>query len=805
MSTILTDFRFGIRMILKRPGTAALGIFALALGIGLTTLMFSIVQGVFLRGLPFDGADRLLVVTRLSTGQRGDDRSPVPVDDFLDWRATQHSFEALAGFDVGMANLSGEAAPERVRSARITVNTLSLLRVAPRLGRDFDDADARPGAAPVALISSQLWHRRFNADPGVLGRAVRVDGVRTTVVGVLGDEFKFPATTDVGTPRAVQPAARRGEGPRFTVFGRLRPGVTIEAARAEFAGIASRLAAAHPENKDQGAAVDGFIDRMLGREVVNVLSTMLAAVFGVLLIACANVGSLQLARVAERTREVAVRAALGAGRARIVRQLLIEGLLMSGTGAVLGMGLAAAGIALFNRAIVDTGPPFWLDIRIDATVVVFVVGLTLVAALAASVVPALRVTRQDLNVVLKDEGRANTSLNLGRFSRGLVVAEVLLSCCLLSVSGLMIKSIVKLGHIAYPYRTDSILVAELNADEKKYPTDADRLRLADEAESALRTVPGARVIGLATATPENSGRFPAEIEGQTYARPEDRPIVRHVAASPSFFDALGIQVLRGRGFTPADRRDSLRVALVTEDLARTLFPDRDPIGARLKVDLDHEREWRTIVGVLPRLVMRSGRGGSSTNPNSVYVPLAQFPSADLTLVGAAQADPLALTPAVRAALGGVDPDLPLNRPRTLADLYWQNGWAFRVFGGLFLSFGIAALVLAVAGLYGVMSFTVRRRTPEIGVRMALGAGRGRVVRMVVWQGLWRVALGVALGLVPAWFLAGFLSELLYDVPAHDGSVFGGAVAVLLLSGLAASLVPAARAASVDPLQALREE
>jgi predicted permease len=801
MTDVLQDLAFGIRMLRKRPGTAALAIAALALGIGLTATMFSIIQGVFLRGLPFHEPDRLVALFRQRVGEPG--RQSVPADDVLDWRDGQHSFEAVGAFRTQAASIAGEFAAERARLVLITPNTLRMLRVAPVVGRDFSEADAQVGAGRVAIISYHLWTSVFGRDRGVIGRVVRVTGQPTTIVGVAPERFGFPVAHDLWMPLALARPVKRGDGPTVDVVARLKPGVSREAAETEIRAIAARLEAQHDRNTGFTAGAASYFDRFLGDEIVGTLSLMLAAVLGVMLIACANVATLQLARAAERTREVAVRTALGASRTRIVRQLLVEGFVVAALGAGLGLGIASVGIGLFNRAIVDTNPPFWIDIRIDGVVLAFVTALTVVAAIVASLVPALRATRQDTNAVLKDEGRGSTGLRLGRFVRNLVVIEVFVSCTLLVVSGLMLRSILSTGLARYPYATDDVLVASFNADGAKYVSEDDRARFAERLETAIGSLPGVTRASLASGAPESGCcQQRLAVEGQAYARPNDRPQVRHRVVTPAYFETLDIRAVRGRSFTAADARGSQPVTVITADLAERLFPQADPIGRRIRTGDDAAAPWRTIVGILPQLV----RTRTLDDPTAMaFTPLAQTNELPFMIVARTAQEPASLVAALRGKVAEVDPDLAVFNVNSLAGTYWQSAWPVRTFGGLFMAFGVAALVLATAGLYGVMSFSVRQRTQEMGVRMALGATRARVVGMVFWQGLWRVALGIGLALAPAWWLAGTIGSLAFDLPAADLTIYAAAVLALSLTGGAAALVPAIRAASVDPLAALRQD
>jgi predicted permease len=798
MTGIVSDIRHSLRALRARPGTSALAILALALGIGLTTTMFSIVQGAFLRGLPFDRSDRIMYVGRANADRPGRSNS-TSIEDYLDWRQSQKSFEGLGGSTTFQAVVTAGMAPERYRAARFTANVLSLLRVAPIAGRAFRDADCQPGAPAVVLIGYNVWTNQFKQDPAVIGRVVRLNGVPTTIIGVLPPKFGFPQTQDLWMPLETTPAAKRGGGSFIDVVGRLRDGVSVAQANVDMAAIAKRLEQQYPENKGVTTDVGPYVYRSLGSQVISTLTAMLGAVFGVLLIACANVTNLQLARAAERGRDVAVRTALGAARSRIIRQLLVEGLIVSVAGAIAGLALAMVGIALFNRAIVDTNPPFWIDIRIDTTVLIFVTMVAVFAAVVSSLVPALRATRQDVNAVLKDEGRSNTGLRMGRFTRTLVIGEVLLSCCLLVVSGLMIKSVATLGSIHYPFATDDVFVASVAYDQQKYAKEADQVQLAQRLEERLAAAPGIRRIAFSNGVPTPGGGTPFSIEGRTYKSDNEHPTARLLSVSAGYFDALRVKVLKGRGFGPGDTLDALRVAVVGEDFAHKFFPNEDALGKRITLGLAPDAPWLTIVGVVPSLAVAPA---PSDVTEYVYRPFTQAPRG-LNIVASTAGDPLAMTAVVRRAAMEVDQDLAVFNTNSLGASLSQRAWAFRVFGTLFMSFGFGALVLAGAGLYGVMAFGVRTRTQEIGVRMALGADRTRVLRMILWQGMWRVLLGIALGVAPAFGLAKLMTALLFQVTPADPVVFGATISLLTVVGLAASVVPALRAASIDPLDALR--
>jgi putative ABC transport system permease protein len=798
---VLADLRYAVRILRKRPGTSGLAVFALALGIGLTTTMFSIVEGAFLRGLPFDEADRILHIEprRGASAASG----ATSVGDLADWRTVQQSFESIAAVSTRMSTLAidGDGA-DRFEAAAVTPNLFHLLRIRPALGRDFADRDAAPGAARVAIVSDAIWRQRFGSDRSTIGRQVRIDGVVTTIVGVAPPKFGFPETQQIWLPLDVTPPAKRSDGQRVVVVGRLAPGRTIAQAQTEFRAIGDRLSREHVEDKDTTAFVEPYLQYFLGGGPVAALTMMLIAVTGVFLIACVNVTNLQLARAAERMREIAVRTALGASRARIIRQMLVEGLLLSACGAAVGLAMAQVGSSFFNRAIVDTHPPFWIDVRVDDRVLLVVTGLAVVAALAAALVPALRVSRQPVNDVLKDEGRASTSLRIGRLSRGLVIVEMTCSFGLLAVSGLIGKSILTLGTIDYPFAVDRTFIGQVRLDDKTYP-DAGAVRQATgRLRERVAALPGVRQAAIGSDVPGGRNREAIWLEGDTGDPKATRPVVVRIAVTPDYFDAIHLAMVQGRGLTTADADGTLPVAVISEDLERRFFPKGTVIGRRLRLGQDPNAPWLTIVGVVPKVAVMLQAGRAT---ETVFLPIAQTADRGLFLVADAKGDPRQLTASVRKAVSEIDPNMALFDAMSLRDGYNLGAWPYRVFGGLFVSFGIGALVLAGAGLYGVMAFSVRRRTSEIGIRMALGADRRGILRLIVRQGLGQVAIGAVGGLILGRLLAGQMSLLLFNVNPWDPSVFAATVGVLATAGLLATIVPAVRAASVDPLVALRRD
>ncbi len=806
MGIFLTDLKHGFRMLVKHPGLAAIAITALALGLGLTTTMWSITWGGILRGLPFEEADRILHLER-ARPSHGINSYGVPVSDFAAWREQQQSFEDLAAFSEGTVNLSGpEGKPERFEGGFITAATFRLLRVQPLRGRLFTDQDNLPGAAPVTIISWDLWQNRFGGDPDVLDKTLRANGQIRQIVGVMPKGFLFPTNARIWLPREMNPlAAAWGEGEQLEVMGRLRPGVTMARAQQEFEGICARLAQEHPkENEGVTPIIKPFTEEYIGREPILMLWTMMAAVFGVLLIACSNVANLLLARAATRTKEVAVRTALGASRWRIVSQLLTESLVLSAIGAVLGTGIAWAGTRMFMNAIRDTEPPFWIDIRLDGVVLAFSAGITLLAALVSGVLPALQATGANIHEVLKDESRGASSLRIGRFSRVLVVAELALSGGLLVAAGFMIQSVVQLSRFDYGIPTDGVFTARVALFEATYTDSASRARFWNTLEQQLEAIPGQRGAALMTVLPGLEGwRQDFALEGKTYLKEQDYPATRRVAVTPRWFDSFGVRPIEGRLLGPGDIGGSLPVVVVTRGFVRAHFDGASPLGRRIRIGGPESSEpWRTVVGVVPD-VWYDGTDNDDPLRAVVFTPVGQGDYRFLSLAVAAKGDPLALAQSVQSALSGIDPDQPIYFVRTLAAAIQRSGWFYGVFGTLFMAFGGAALFLATVGVYGVMSFSVSSRTREIGVRMALGASTRDVVRMFLRQGGGQALIGLSAGLVLAFFLAKGLGLVMFQVDTRNPLMYAGVTGALAVTSLLATWIPARRAIQVDPNIALR--
>jgi putative ABC transport system permease protein len=816
MGAIARDLRFGLRLLLKNPGHTIAAVLALALGIGLSTAMFSIVYGAMFRGLPFEESERIMHV---ETANPSKDRPSLEVylPDFLDWQRRQTSFEELVAYDEGTLNLSGAGGsgsgekPERFEGAFVTSGLLRALRVRPLLGRGFLPGEDRPGAAPVALLSWGVWKARYGGDPKIVGRPVRINGAPGTIIGVMPQGFAFPEAQEVWTNLRVDPLRiERGQGQTYEVLGRLKPGVTLAKARAEMQAIAKSLAAEHPKtNQGLEARVKPLMEEFTEGPIRGLLLTMLGACLFVLLIACINVASLLMGRASRRTRELAIRSTLGAPRGRLVGQLLLESLLLSLVGAVPGVLLAGWGVRLFNDAIVVRTPPFWIRIALDPVALAFAFGMALLAALISGIMPALQASRPDVAEILKDEGRGSSSLRLGRMSRLVVVFEVALSCLLLVGAGLMVKSIVKLRTLDLGFDAKGVLTARIALFESVYPEEKDRVRFFDQLLTRVRAHPGAANAAAGTILPGNDGgltRF--AVAGRSYAREEDQPVTWFGSISDGWFETFRIPVRQGRDFNRLDTADSLPVAVVNESFARLAWPGEDPLGRQVRLsDLEGEsKKWLTVVGVVADSQIGSSESGGEDfdRREGIYVPLSQVcPGFVSFAVRTRQGQPTAFTEALRGAIATLDPDLPIYWVYTMEEVLVRSRFFSDLFGSLFAIFGLSALVLASVGIYGVIAFSVQQRTQEIGIRMALGARRQTVLGLVLRQGMWQLIVGLVLGLLAAWPVSKLLASILVGVKPDDPATFALVSLVLSLVAFVACWIPARWASRTDPLVAIR--
>lgn len=808
MIALGSDLRSGLRALRKYPVLSIGAIVTFGLGLGISTTVFAIANGAMFKALPFDEPDRVVALFETKPEQRSGD-FPVAVQDLEVWQARQTVFDEIGAYDMDSINLSDDAGrPEHVSAGLLTVAAFDAIKVKPALGRGFEPGDDVVGAPEVVLLGDAVWRDRFGAAADIVGKTIRANGVARRVIGVMPPRFAFPERQAIWLPlRYNASATPRGQGPNFSVIGRLKRGVSIETAHAELSTLAAGLSREFPKtNADVGADLVPYARSELGQEAYALLSTMLGAGIGVLLVACVNVSNLLVARASLRRREVAVRMALGASRARIVGQHLTEALMLALAGGVIGAALSAFGVRRFNDALSADPPPFWMTFGVDWRVVLFVGGIILIAAILAGATPALHASRVSAGAVLKDDSRSSTSGRFGRLSGALVIAELAISCGLLIAAGLMIKSVAELRMSKLPFAIENVVTMSLDLPPARYRDGAARVRFCDDLLPKLQAVPGIDAVSFSDNLPAGgTGRDVIQIEGRSYAKDSDYPRVRHATVLPSYFQTFQVAPVRGRSFAASDDDKGLRVALVNESLVREFLSDVEPIGRRIRQGRGNTTApWLTIVGIVPDLEMQ-GLGDTDSGAG-FYEPLAQATIGSMVEVALRGHQPTSVVlPRVREAISSLDRDLPVYDVLTMTQVVQVQSMYYNIFGAFFVTFGAIALFLASAGLYGVMSFAVTQRTREMGVRSALGASGRRLVLLIMRRSIVQLAMGLVLGLGLWLVAAGPLEPVLYHVSPHDPYVAALVVGVLSVVAMAASLLPALRVAKVDPVSALTAE
>jgi predicted permease len=801
----MPDVRVILRTLVRQPTLNALAVIALSLGIGLTAMMFSIVYGVVLRGLPFERPEQLVHVAR-SRISAGIPRMQVTIHDFVDWRTQQRTLEDLAAYKNRSVALARSAeAPVRLQGAEITPSAFRLLRAQPLLGRTFLDDEQGTSAPDVIVLSYHVWRDQFDRDPQIIGRIVHANGRPTVVIGVMPDGFTFPFRHDVWMPLRLDPLrVARGQGDTLEVFGRLRDRIPRTRATRELADIAATLARIYPEsNRGVGVAVQPYIQRYVGDSGVLALYAMLGAVFGVLLVACVNVANLSLARVAIRSRQIAIQVSLGATRTRVLLDVLVETSVLAATGAGLGAGLAKLGIDAFNRALPAQNLPFWVAVTLDPAVLGFVLALAVASTVLAGIVPAIRAAHIDVNEVLRGESHGATSLRVGRVSRALVMVEVALSSALLVGAAVMVRGVVSLERSDWGFPADQIFTARVDLPDTY--NEASQTRFVDRLLQTLYTQPGVQRAALTTALPVvGSPRSRIVLEGQNGPSFRDAPMAHHAAVTPTFFETFAINVVEGRSLAETDREAALPVAVINRTFARQHLQTRDVVGHRFRSETSPDGGWLTIVGVVDDAHMDDVAHPSHIDAG-YYVPLAQAPARSLSLAVRTEGAASALGLTIGRTVFATDPDTVVYLPQTMRAAIGESTWFYGLFARLFGVFGVAALALGTIGLYGVLMFSVRQRTREIGVRMALGATTAQVLRLIVFQGLGQFGIGLTVGLMLAVGLARMLVALIYGAQRGDLLTFALVSVVLTVTALVACFVPAHFATKIDPMQALRAE
>jgi putative ABC transport system permease protein len=799
---MLADLRYAARLLLKQPVFTLMATFVLALGIGANTAIFSIVDAVLLRPLPYPNQERLVALSTFwrKTGVRGQISAP----DFDDWHMLATSFDGMAAYNRGETPVSVGGTADYTTVTRVTPEFFNLFDVDAEAGRLPTDAEQHEGGALTAVVSHAFWATRLGGDRDALGRTLKYGQQLYTIVGILPPSFRFPAGTDVWTPWWVVPATPARSAHNYRAVGRLKAGVTLEQAQAEMDAIGSRLERAYPASNDgKGIAVDRILDQMV-RNVRTTLALVFGVVVIVLLIACANVSNLLLARASVRTRELGIRAALGASRARVVRQLVTESIVLAALAGAASIAIAAWGLRGLI-ALAPAGLPRIDEVHIDLRVLLFASAASLLASLVFGVAPALHTSRNDLNDVIKQGGRSMAGGAGGRTRTALIVFETAAAVVLVIGAGLLIRSFAALSTVDLGFRTERLLTADTAVPVASRDAAREGVRFYKKLLPQLSSIPGvqsaAAVMGVPTAPRSNGGYA---IEGRmTFEQMGVRlPQAIFTVATPNYFATLGVPVVKGRDFAERDNESAPLVTVVNEALARPAFPGEDPIGRRIRTGYDGTG-FMQIVGVVANM-----RAADPALPpqSQIFMPFEQHPlgSTSLTLVMRTGPDPLRLSPAVIEKVRATNGDVPVRVSTMDATLEQAVSapWFRTVLLGIFAG---VALLLPMAGVYGVVSFMVSQRTSELGLRMALGARPGEIIRLTMVSGLPPTVLGVALGWIAALALARILSSMLYATSARDPFIFIAVPVALIASAVVACAAPAIRAARVDPVIALRTE
>lgn len=802
------DFSFGLRMLAKNPGFTSVAVLALALGIGANSAIFSVVNTVLLRPLPYQDPDRIVMVWE-DGSSHGFPINVTSAANYIDWRDQNQVFEGMAVIGRASFNLTGAGEPERIDGRRVSANLFPLLGVDAELGRTFLPEEDSPGASRVVILSHRLWQRRFGARPDIIGQRLILNAESYEVVGVMPPAFQFPGRDDqLWVPIAFTPqqAPDRGNN-SFEVVARLKPAVSTAQAESEMDTIVARLQQQYPnEVKTQGAVVIPLHEQVVG-DIKPALLILLGAVGFVLLIACANVANLLLARAAARQREIAVRLALGASRRRLIRQLLTESILLSAIGGVVGSLVALCGVSLL-KAFIPREITQMTAVGVDGNVLAFTFGVTLLTGLVFGVAPALQASRFNLNDTLKEGGRDSAIGRRGNRLRSLlVIAEVAISLVLLMGAGLLINSFLRLRNVDPGFRSDNLLTMRIALPQLKYPDHARRRAFYGELLNRVEALPGVRSAAVTNWIPLTlqGDTFGISIEGRPDPGAQEMPDVVTRVVSPSYFNTMGIELLRGRPFDEGlDRAGSAPVAIISETMARRLWPGEDPLGKRIKPGRsDSDEEWITVVGVAEDVRQFE----LTTEPTlQMYLSYSQ-PSffAPGHLVVRTEVEPASMAAPVREAVWAIDKDQPVSDIRSMEEIFSESIARHRFSMLLLGIFAGVAMLLGTVGIYGVVSYSVAQRTHDIGVRMALGAQRSNVLRMIVGHGLKLVLIGVAIGLVAAYILTRLMQSLLFGISATDPATFVAVPVVLVAAATLASYIPARRATRIDPLTALRYE
>ena len=808
MRNLWRDLQFGLRLLWKSPGFTSVAVLALALGIGANTSIFSVVYATLLAPLPYHQPDRIVMVWSFVGGRR----NGIAAGDFLDWKRQNTSFESIAAWTGRQMSLSISNHPEQVEAEPATPGFLGVLGQPLLLGRDFLPEEGDLGKDHEVIFTYRLWKNRFGGDRELLGKQVRMDGEQYTVVGILAPGATDRVQSELYIPLAFRPNQINHEFHWLLAMARLKSGVTVAQANADMQSVTKHIAEEFPKsNQGWSASVEPLQNDFLNRDTIRALWILLGAVGFVLLIACANVANLLMARGTARQREVAVRGALGATRGQLFGQFLTESLALAGIGGALGVGLAWA----FLKAILALMPPFTLpseaDVTLNIPVLLFTLGATMLAGVLFGCAPAFQAMHLNLNETLKEGGRGGVGAAKHRVRHALVLAEFSLALTLLAAAGLAVHSFWNLTHVDMGFRTDHILTFGLPMPTDRRPQPQQMLTFYQQMIERVQALPGVTSASVSTGMPVQGTNFgmPFDIVGKEVADRSQRPGAGFNMVTPGYFPTFGVRVTRGRAFTEADSAGGMPVAIVSSDLVKKYFPNVDPLTQRLSVEqlipgvanLGPPIAWQ-IIGVYENV--RNGGPKEGGFPE-IDVPFAQSPWPGVQMAVRTVGDPANMSKSIAAVISSLDPDLPMANVKTMDQLLEASMGGDRFGAVLFGTFAVIALLLAAFGIYGVMSFGVAQRTQEIGLRMALGAGSSQVLGMILKEGMTLGAIGLAIGLLASWGVARLMRNLLFGIGSIDYGAFSAVAAILMLSAFLACYLPARRATQVDPMAALRQD
>ncbi|HSS47505.1 MAG TPA: ABC transporter permease [Thermoanaerobaculia bacterium] len=805
MNALISDLRFAVRVLLKSPGFAVVAVLCLAIGIGANTTIFSVVNAILLRPFPFADPDRIVGVHEVQP-KIDVDRGNLSYLDYRDLGEQTSSFVQVAAYTGHSVTFSDSDQPERVTGEAVSASLFPLLGVKPALGRVFRADEDQPGAPGVVLLSDEIWKRRYNSDPAIVGKTLMINAAAHTVVGVMPPRFGFPELELAWIPLAPfvhdEPRGIRS----LSVLARLKPGSSLEQGQAEVKGLVERLATQYPgSHKGWSGSVLPLRQELAPRDLRLMVLTMMGAVICVLLIACSNVANLLLARATVRQREIAVRAAFGAGRVRLLRQLLTESVVIGLLGGGLGIFFAVWGLRWMELAIpADKQPPYWVQFTIDGPVLVFTLVIAVVTGLFFGLAPALQALKTDLHETLKEGGRgAGGSVRRNRLRSALVVIQVAFSLLLLIGASLFVRSFLKLQDEKGGLRTEHVMTMRVYLAAGRYAKDEDITLKVQDVVQRLEAIPGVEAVSASNNIPLEFGGDDdvIQVEGKEFP-PGEEPSIFYAAATPHLFQAIDLKLTRGRVFTEAEGYQRSGVAVVNNLFVQKFWPGQDPLGRRFRFKNAKNPDWIRVIGVSPDF--KNGNVNNKATP-AAYLPYAYGATNNTGLTIRTRFDPLQVVAPARLAIRAADPAMPIFDVYTLEQVRQTGYWQFRLFGGMFSVFGAIALFLAAIGLYGVLTYSVSQRVREIGVRVALGAQGGDVLRLVIRQGMVLALAGIGAGLVLSFGATRILASILFDTSPTDLVSFSAISALLTAIAAFASYLPARKALGVDPLESLRGE